>query len=604
MFAERVNQICALLAVKQAALSRMMGCDKSNVSRMLSGARVPKAGGVGARRLADGLYLCADERGKVAALCELIGCKKSASASEIKTQLAHWLYDGESAPTKPSTPQKEKTPYRAFGEKLGAAMELTELSNIRLGRLVNVDPSYISRFRNGLRSPKSNRETTDAICAVLTARARERNQTAQLAAMMNVAADALYDEEDAIARMRDWLFDADRADDSSVVERLLENIDAFAFEPKLPPLLFSSVLDETAQIDERETYFGAQGLRAAVLRFLGSAIRAQAKVLYLYSDQSTEWMADPAFRVKWAMLMMECVKQGIHITIIHNIDRDLDEMISAITNWLPLYMSGMIESYYCKKERNARFSNTLFLCPNVACIKASNVVGQEDRHGVYPYQTEAPLLEAAQFAYDGLLAASKQLVKIYENASNEILSQIGETGMTMLGMSLSLATMDEDTLVAVLTRSDLDQNAREAVLAAWQARGRLLAHNLETGFVHECIPIADDERLFDDRIPIDLPGVSLFYTPQEYASHIRSVLRLSEEHPNYRLCVLPDVPFENTQIVISEHAVAVKRIKPPQITFLISHPAMCEAFAAYSERIKSRYKQDKISLRQTLERYL
>lgn len=604
MFKERLNDICTLLSVKQTALSRLMECDKSNVSRMLSGSRVPKPSGIGARRLVDGLYLCADESAKVGALCELIGCKKRSSAAEIKSQMMRWLYDGVTTQSKTSMPQKEKTPFRAFGEKLDAVMELTELSNIRLGRLVNVDPSYISRFRNGLRSPKSNRETTDAICSVLTERARERNQMPQLAALMSVAVDSLRDEEDAVSLLRCWLFDTDRADDSSVVETLLENIDAFTFEPKLPPMLFSSVLEETAQVAERDAYFGAEGLREAVLRFLGSAIRAHAKVLYLYSDQSTEWMEDTAFRVKWAMLMMECVKQGIHIIIIHNIDRDLDEMIGAITNWLPLYMSGMIESYYCKKEKNARFSNTLFLCPNVACIKASNVVGQEAQHGVYPYQTEVSLLDAAQFAYDGLLATSKRLVKIYENASTEILSQIGDTGMTMLGTTLSLATMGEDTLVRVLTRCDADQDDQESVQSAWRARRQLLERNLQSGYVHECVPVADDEQLFDDQIPIDLPGISLFYTPQEYASHIRDVLRLSEEHPNYRLCVLPDVPFENTQIVISEHAVAVKRIKPPQITFFISHPTMCEAFSAYAERIKSQYKQDKISLRQTLERYL
>lgn len=603
MFAERVNQICALLAVKQAALSRMMGCDKSNVSRMLSGARVPKAGGVGARRLADGLYLCADESGKVAALCELIGCKKRASASEIKTQLAHWLYDGETAPTKPSTPQKEKTPYRAFGEKLGAAMELTELSNIRLGRLVNVDPSYISRFRNGLRSPKSNRETTDAICAVLTARARERNQTAQLAAMMNVAADALHDEEDAIARMRDWLFDADRADDSSVVEALLENIDTFAFEPKLPPSLLPSVLDEATQAAENTVYFGADGLRAAALRFLADAIHRQAKELRLYSDQNTEWMADPAFRVRWAALMAACVMRGIRITVIHNVDRDLDEMIGAITNWLPLYMSGMIESYYCKKEKNARFSNTLFLCPGVACIKGSNVVGQEGQYGVYQYQTEPTLLDACEIAFDGLLNASKHLVKIYENESTEILSQIGSE-MTVLGTALSLATMGETTLFSILARSGAEQNIQSAIVAAWQAQRKLLEDNLKDGFVHECIPIFGNGLPLHERIPVDLPGISLFYTPQEYAEHIHSIIRLSEEQPNYRFFILPDVPFEHTQICLSRHAVAVKRMKSPQITFLISHPAMCEAFLAYSERIKSRYKQDKISLRQTLERYL
>ncbi|MBQ7523073.1 MAG: hypothetical protein IJT07_00920 [Oscillospiraceae bacterium] len=596
MFAEKANQICALLAIKQADLSRMMQCDKSNVSRILNGARVPKIGGGGVRRLIEGLYLFADETGKVDELCELIGCKNRSSAEEIKAQTAAWLYDGATD----SLPQKSKQQFRAFGEKLDAVMELAELSNIRLGRMVNVDPSYISRFRNGLRSPKSNRETSDAICSVLLTRIYEKKKTDQLAGMMKVSSDALTDEEDAALLLQTWLFDAEPADNSSIVETLLENIGTFAFETKLPPSLLPSVLDETAQAKEESVYFGADGLRAAALRFLGGTIRQQAKELRLYSDQNTEWMADPAFRVKWATLMAACVKQGIHITVIHNVDRDLDEMIGAITAWLPLYMSGMIESYYCKKERNARFSNTLFLCPGIACIRGSNVVGQEGRHGVYQYQVDAELLEADEIAFDGLLGASKRLVKVYENASAELLSQIGNE-MTILGTTLSLATMEEKTLRSVLARSDAVQNA---VISAWQAQRQLLENNLKTGFVHECLPIADDDRLLHNQIPIDLPGVSLFYTPQEYAEHIRSIIRLSETHPNYRFFVLPDVPFEHTQIVLSHHAVAVKRMKPPQITFLISHPAMCEAFSAYGEKIKAQYKQDKISLHQTLESQL
>ena len=603
MFAKKVNQICALLAIKQSDLSRIMQCDKSNVSRILSGARVPKSRGVGARRLIDALYLCADETGKVDELCRLVACKSRSSTEEIKSQMALWLYEGETQTAKDAPSQKRKKQFRAFGEKLDAVMELAELSNIRLGRLVNVDPSYISRFRNGLRSPKSNRETTDAICSVLLTRVYERNKTEQLADMLKVSLDALSDEEDAVALLGTWLFEAEQANNSSSVEALLENIDTFAFEPKLPPSLLSSVLDEATQAAENTVYFGADGLRAAALRFLAGAIHRQAKELRLYSDQNTEWMADPAFRVRWAALMAACVMRGIRITVIHNVDRDLDEMIGAITNWLPLYMSGMIESYYCKKEKNARFSNTLFLCPGVACIKGSNVVGQEGQYGVYQYQTEPTLLDACEIAFDGLLNASKHLVKIYENESTEILSQIGSE-MTVLGTALSLATMGETTLFSILARSGAEQNIQSAIVAAWQAQRKLLEDNLKDGFVHECIPIVGNGLPLHERIPVDLPGFSLFYTPQEYAEHIHSIIRLSEEQPHYRFFILPDVPFEHTQICLSRHAVAVKRMKSPQITFLISHPAMCEAFLAYSERIKSRYKQDKISLRQTLERYL
>ena len=136
MFSEKVNRIFALLDITSADLARAAGCDKSNISRMASGARVPKNGGAGARRLVDGIYLCADEKGKTDGLCELISCKDKSSADGIKAQIMAWLYDGEKAAGMRAEQPKEKVPYRAFGEKLDAVMELAEISNIRLGKLV------------------------------------------------------------------------------------------------------------------------------------------------------------------------------------------------------------------------------------------------------------------------------------------------------------------------------------------------------------------------------------------------------------------------------------------------------------------------------------
>ena len=127
-------------------------------------------------------------------LCELVSCKDLNSADAIKAQIMAWLYDGEEVTDKKSKPPKDIVPYRVFGEKLNAVMELAEISNIRLGNLVNIDTSYISRFRNGLRSPKSNPRTMDAICTALLRRLGEQNKIKQLAALMKADPDALTDE--------------------------------------------------------------------------------------------------------------------------------------------------------------------------------------------------------------------------------------------------------------------------------------------------------------------------------------------------------------------------------------------------------------------------
>ena len=602
MFSEKLDKILTLLDVTSGDFARFAGCDKSYISRMTSGARVPKKGGAGAWRIVDGIYASADEKGKTAGICQLISCEDQNSADGIKSQIMAWLYGGEEVADKKSKAPKDKVPYRVFGEKLNAVMELAEISNIRLGNLVNIDTSYISRFRNGLRSPKSNPRTMDAICTALLRRLGEQNRIKQLAALMKADPDALTDEEEAFSLFHDWLYDTEKTDSSSVIEKLLETIDTFSIDAKTPLPSFEEV---AATVKCEDTvYFGSTGLQNAVIRFLASVISGGGKELYLYSDQNMNWLTDPAFRLKWAALMLCCVQKGIKIHVIHNVDRDVSEMIEAIISWLPLYMSGMIRSYYCKKQKNPRFSNTIFLCPGVACIKGSNVIGTEDQNGEYRYDTDTKILEMHQAAFHRLLADAKQLVRIYGNLESEGVIHTGYSGMTMLGTALSFATMPIETLVSILARCGADETVKNRAFSVWESRKRFLNVTLNESFVHECIPVADEESLFSNKVSADIPGITVTYTPKEYAEHIRNIMALSEENPQYRFYALPDAPFDNTQIVLSDDLVTVSRLNAPQVTFLISHPAMYEAFMAYADSITARYKQDKLTTKRLLERYL
>ena len=602
MFSEKLNKILTLLDVTSGDFARFAGCDKSYISRLSCGARVPKNGGAGAWRIVDGIYASADEKGKTAGICELISCKGQNSADAIKAQIMAWLYDGEEVTDKKSKAPKDKVPYRVFGEKLDAVMELAEISNIRLGNLVNIDTSYISRFRNGLRSPKSNPRTMDAICTALLRRLGDQNKIQQLAALMKADPGALTDEDETFSMFHDWLYDTEKTDSSSVIEKLLENIDTFSIDAKTPLPSFEEV---AATVKCEDTvYFGSTGLQNAVIRFLGGVISGGGKELYLYSDQNMNWLTDPEFRLRWAALMLCCVQKGIKIHVIHNVDRDVSEMIEAIISWLPLYMSGMIRSYYCKKQKNSRFSNTVFLCPGVACIKGSNVIGTEDQNGEYRYDTDTKILEMHQAAFHSLLADAKQLVRIYGNLESEGVVHTGYSGMTVLGTALSFATMPKETLVSILERCGADETVKNRAFSVWESRKRLLNETLNESFVHECIPVADEESLFGNKVLTDIPSLNVAYTPKEYAEHIQNIIALSDESPKYRFCALPDAPFANTQIVLSDDLVTVSRLNAPQVTFLISHPAMYEAFVAYADRITARYKQDKLTTKRLLERYL
>ena len=270
-------------------------------------------------------------------------------------------------------------------------------------------------------------------------------------------------------------------------------------------------------------------------------------------------------------------------------DRSLDEMNAAITNWLPLYMSGMIESYFSQKVKDSRFSHTLFLSPGRACIESSHVIGTESV-GQYRYYTEDPSLELCRVSFLKLMENAKSLLRInrpgnLENRGSEL---------TLIQNTLSISTMPAD-LVRSFDSPELYEE--------WTRRSELLHQNLASSRLTECIALPEDESLFHGSAPVEaVPGTEgLCYTPEQYAMHIRNILRLSGQYPSYRFYILPEVPFRNIRLLISEETVTVVRSVSPYLSMSFTHPLMCRAFRSYADQIKERYKEDRDSVRRHLE---
>ena len=409
-------------------------------------------------------------------------------------------------------------------------MKLTDLSNARLSHAIHMDTSMISRYRTGVRTPVPGSNVTKMITSVLYERAEVSGKLGSLARLTDVPADEF--DEDALHA---WLFDDGQIPDreAGIAEDLLGIFDSFSAETRLPlPAPEETVTSEIAQSTETE-YFGREGIRNAVLRFLYSVWTSKAELLLLYSDEDQSWMTgDRTFLMRWASLMSACVKNGTRIRIIHNVDRDASEMADAIRSWLPLYMSGMVESWYSTKKRNPRFSHTIFLCPGMACIEAFHPAGTETSC-IYHYYTDP---------------------------------------------------------------------RDPALIKEWTPLHEALLYRLTKARVNECVTLADDELLFEGKVRVDqLPGVGEhFYTPEQYAMHIRNIIRLSEENPGYRFYALPETPFPNMKLMSANDAAGIIHAKRPDLSFGFAHPLLCRAFLGYAEALMDQYRMDRNTLRKVL----
>ncbi len=410
MLNHKLRELFYLLGATSAEIARYAGCSPSGISRLVAGTRVPKTTGPTVHKLLNGIYLFARDRNELAILCSFIDVDVSAAPEAIRFALFRWLFDDRDLSDANAIGQI--IPFSNFSWKMNAVMELLDLSNIRLARAVNTDPSYISRFRNGVRSPKANVALIMSICNELLLHITMQKKENELAALMEIEPEPRSDPEMLRTLFSKWLCDFSASRETETLDKLLDSLDRFTpvAGAKLPRI------HETAKwvsYEHKSTYHGIDGLRTAVVRFLNETVNGSARELYLYSDQDMQWLVgDPAFLKVWSALMFDCVRKRVRITIIHNVNRNSDEMVSAVVNWLPLYLSGMIIPYICHTEGETRFAHTLFLSPNKACINACHFRGCE-AEGNYRYITDRTELSSLRREFDGLLAQSDFPARFY-----------------------------------------------------------------------------------------------------------------------------------------------------------------------------------------------
>ena len=594
MFTSRINDLFQHLGARNGQVAKLAGFDRTNISRLRSSERTPVKTSPTIRKLVTGLYLYADNRNELGKLCGYIGANPEGSADEITDKLREWLYEGEvekgrktiSSQSHPQKVRKTKSVYRFFGQRLDEVMKLTDLSNARLSHAIHMDTSMISRFRTGVRTPVPGSDVTQKISSFLYDRAEINGKLGSLAKLVDIPV-GMIDEE----ALHQWLFDDGLIQDreAGIAEDLLGIFDSFSAETNLRlPSPEKTVIPEI--IDSKQTeYYGREGIRNAVLRFLYEAWRDKAELLLLYSDEDQEWLTgDRDFLMRWASLMSACVKNGTRIRIIHNVDRNLSEMTGALKSWLPLYMSGMIEPWYSTRTRNPRFSHTIFLCPGKACIEAFHPIGTE-ASGVYHYCADPQTLDVLLSGFGKMLQTAEPLLKFPAASVYE-----GESDITVIQNGLSLATMPEELV------HSFDE---PALYEKWKALQDALFFRLEKAKVDECVTLADDADLFSGRVRIEqLDGIrELYYTPEQYSMHIRNIIRLSELYTNYRLYTLPETPFPNMKLMIADDTSCITHAKRPDLSFGVSHPLLCRAFCSYAKDLMGQYRTDRNTLRKMLE---
>lgn len=329
-FKDQLNEYIELLDCTASELSQASGLSGATISRYRSGERVPAADSDALNSLIDGLSKIAAQKN--------IPLQAAAMQSAFAAILG------------------EKFDFESFRQNLNTLLHEIQLGNAELAGILNYDPSYLSRIRSGQRQPALPQEfaaqTASGLAKYMQKSLFAPDKQQLLFRLTGISQQTFSNPTELHQSLYSWLTRKQPHIDapSDSINDFLKKLDAFDLEDYIRVIHFDELKVPTVPIllPVSRHYYGVDAMKQGELDFLKSTVLSKSmEPVFMCSDMPMQDMAqDTDFSKKWMFGLAMMLKKGLHLNMIHNIDRPFQEMMYGLENWIPLYMTGQVSPYY------------------------------------------------------------------------------------------------------------------------------------------------------------------------------------------------------------------------------------------------------------------
>lgn len=559
-FSEKLNEYIAAAECTLGDLSKESGLSSSTLSRYRSGSRVPDPYGSQIPAI-------------TAALARLSAHTTSPLEDDIMTR--ELISEAGGGPEV---------------ENVSHLLDVLGVSNSNLARFVPFDASFISRVRNGKSHPADADVYVEGALRYIVNSCASPDDKKVVAALIGVTPSNLADSRTYFAALRAWT-GADHNEQSDPTEDFLATLDSFNLDEYLRAVHFDEIKlpPQLPHMPTVSTYQGLAELRQGELDFFRSLVTSRTSpTLFMCTDMPMEDMAeDIEFGKKWMIGVAATLKRGVHLNIIHNIDRPYREMMLGLESWIPLYMTGQVSPFYLPGRRDEHYMHALYAAETIVLL-GEGIAGHHDSARYYVSRKKGDIAYGKTRAQQ-LLAQARPLMDIYraENASEYIAfvmkrSQNGGLCRRMMPTP-PLFTLPEPILEAMLARSNASDAdvalIRDFVATEQMAfEGFFAAGGILTDTVAEVSVDEFDARPVCMMFPDIFCQVPLQYTRDEYLAHVQATEQFAQSHSQYTFVTDADLPFHNIRVTLNVGSVAtISKGDSPCIHFVIRHPLLRKA---------------------------
>ena len=564
-FHEMLNEYLRRLSVTALELAEASDLSPAIISRYRSAERRPAPDSEALARLAKGIALLAEQKGIPAASEEsvLSAFRKSLGYEE----------DGQTR----------------LAANFDLLVNVLHLRSGEMARALSFDPSYLSRIRKGQRTPANPAAFARAVGNFTARRCRNATERADLARLLGQPPEALSDDASCSAALARWLLSGEAGQPDSTFS-FLEKLDEFDLNDYIRAVRFDQLKVPTVpfQLPTFKVHYGLENFRQALLDFLKStALSRSREPVFMCSDMPMEELArDMAFSKKWMLGLAAMLKKGLHLDMVHDLNRPYAEMMLGLESWIPLYMTGQISPWYLRGRHNGVYGHLLF-CSGAAAVEGECISG-DFAHGRFLFSQAKSDLPYYRRRADAILQTAQPLMDIYRDASEGayssfLLADARETGEYRAVLTaLPPHTLSDECLTRILKKNGVLPCQWENIRRAFERSRVLVASLLQNGVYEEEFPVLSPAAFEAEPPSLALSGLfcstELRYDAADYQEHLHLTRAFAAATPGYTAREVGRSAFHNLQIFIRKGKwVGVSKCKAPAIHFVIRHPRLCAA---------------------------
>ena len=567
-FNDLLNKYLEEFKCSSKKLSDLTGISPSVISRYRSNQRTPEKDSIQAKKIIDALTTLSNKK-----------YKKEEIESEINTSL-----------------NKDDFDYETFSKNLNDLINTLKINLKDMSKYTLFDSSHISRIRYGKTKPSEPIEFSKKVITYIINKYNTSEDLKKLASILNIDYKELNQNT-----LHDQLLiflTNNKNTKETKIETFLTNLDNFNLNDYIKAIKFDElkIPNIPFYITKTKTYYGIEEMKKGELDFFKGTVLTKNNKVFMCSDMPMEDMAkDIEFGKKWMFGIACMLKKGIHLNIIHNLNRPFNEMMLGLESWIPIYMTGQVTPYYFKDIKTNIYQNLTYVS-NTLALAGESINGYHNK-GKYYLTNNKKEVAYYQEKSQSLLKKASPLMNIYKKDTADLYNdflkdyyKINEPRTRYLS-SLPLFTISNNLLTSILKRNNINKNEITKIIN--YKNNLTLTYNsiLNLSPIGDNIHILTKEEFENIKPNLLLSDIfyekRINYTYEEYLKHLNETIEFSKKNKNYKLNKLETLTFKNITItILNKQLVIISKEENPTIHFVIKHPKLINAIINFNPLVK------------------